>query len=57
MTYREIKAALDEMTDEMLDVTATVFDTERLELYAVTETTLMSFGNKPPRLSAVPMKV
>jgi hypothetical protein len=42
LTYRQLLAALMELTDEQLDTTATVYDTANCEVFAVSETTLMS---------------
>ena len=42
MTYRQLRDALNELTDEQLDTTATILATNELELYVVSETTLMS---------------
>jgi hypothetical protein len=42
LTYRQLLAALMELTDEQLDTTATVYDTASCEVFAVSETTLMS---------------
>lgn len=42
MTYRELLAALNELSDEQLDMTASIFDTESEEIYPLKETTLAS---------------